>query len=67
MRRQQQGALWQELLVFDEPKYRLPVQCKFGFHSVLANTLEHLGIQGLRSTSLSNRLPSYFEGSTNGP
>jgi hypothetical protein len=34
-----------------------PSKCKFGFHSVLANTLSTSGmIQGLRSTSLSNRL-----------
>jgi hypothetical protein len=36
-----------------------PHKCKFGFHSVLANTLKQLDmIQGLGSTSLSNRLPS---------
>ena len=36
-----------------------PHKCEVGFHSVLANTLEQLDmIQGLSSTSLSNRLPS---------
>jgi hypothetical protein len=36
-----------------------PHKCKLGFHSVLANTLKQLDmIQGLGSTSPSNRLPS---------
>jgi hypothetical protein len=42
MRRQQQGALWQELLVSMNQSIDYPSKCKFGFHSVLANTLEHL-------------------------
>ena len=36
-----------------------PHKCRFGFHSVLANTLKQLDmIQGLSSASLSNSLPS---------
>jgi hypothetical protein len=39
-----------------------PHKCKFGFQSVFANIFEQLDIlQGLSSTNLSNRLPSYFE------
>jgi hypothetical protein len=38
-----------------DPKYR------FGFQSILANTLEQLDtLQGLSSTNLSKRLPSYL-------
>jgi hypothetical protein len=51
MRRQQQGTLWQELLVSMNQSIDYPSKCKFGFHSVLANTLEPpRHDQGLRST-----------------
>jgi hypothetical protein len=46
------------LLVFGDPKYHYRQKRKLG---VLANPLEQLDmLQGLSSTNLSNRLPSYL-------
>jgi hypothetical protein len=50
------GALWQELLVFDEPKYRLPVRVNW-LSLGTSEHIEHPGmIQGLRLPVFQNRL-----------
>jgi hypothetical protein len=61
MRRRQQEALKGVYIRFWRPKVSIAHKRKFGFQSVLANTWEWLDmLQGLSSTNLSNRLPSYF-------
>jgi hypothetical protein len=60
MRRQQQGALEQVLLVFGEPKIDYPHECEFGFLSVLQIHVYWTQLACSKvSNQSSNRQPSY--------